>query len=428
MIGSIVRFVRRLASRDSAQVAVWIGAGGLALMVGNLVLAGVLPAEDFGRLTLVEAILSVGVGIGPLGHDSLVVRREVPQRWESILLIGTGSLGLSALAGGVTYLLYEIGIVGSVLVSVGCLGGAVGLLCAAFDRADMNLNRAQAVSQLPFLAFAVGALVLWAVGDRAWLHSAAAIVGGYVLSGAVGLVLFQYRRHGADDIEAERDQQSWRDRWRKAFTFLGIVASGFILNQIERFIIPRALDLEELAVYGVAATLVLGPYKLLQGGIGYALMPRLTSTGDTRHRRSLVQRELQFAAGSSLAVGMCALVAVPFVVELLYADKYAVGVWLVAAVALVGGLRAFYGAVAATLKALGDEAQLHKYNVTGWASILVALGGGFGLAWGGLVGVTLGVSLGWAVRTLVVGLLSRRAIGNQEAQSEASEPTEQVPA
>lgn len=397
-------------------------------MVGNLVLAGVLPAEDFGRLTLIEAMLSVGVGIGPLGHDSLVVRREVPQSWGSIFRIGLGSVVTAATAGGVAYVFYDLGPVASILVSVGCLGGALGLLCASFDRADVQLNRAQAISQSPFLVFAVGALILWLLADRTWLHSAAVIVGGYVLSGLIGLLVFQHRCRKGIWVESESDSRDWSDRWRKAFTFLGIVASGFILNQIERFIIPRALDLEELAVYGVAATLVLGPYKLLQGGIGYALMPRLTSADTASERRSMIYRELKFAVATSITLGGCALLAVPFVVEVLYSGKYSVEIALVAAVAVVGSLRAIYGAVAAALKALGDENQLQHYNLTGWASIGVAVGAGFGLAWGGLVGVTLGVALGWAVRTLIVGQIARIALDESERSNECSESTNRVPA
>lgn len=393
-------------------------------MAGNLVLAGVLSAEDFGRLTLVEAILSVGVGIGPLGHDSLVVRREIPERWGSVLLISAASLVPSGLAGGTAYFLYGLGLPASLLVSLGCLGGTVGLLCAAFDRADVELNRAQAVSQLPFLAFALGGLVIWITGERSWLSAALAIVGGYGLSGLVGLVVYGFRlRRGQHWVS---EAQTWSERWRKAFTFLGIGASGFILNQVERLIIPRALGLEELAVFGVAATLVLGPYKLLQGGIGYALMPRLTSADadGVGHRRTLILRELRFAAGSSAALGVGAVVAVPFVVDLLYSGKYEVGAALVLAVALVGSLRALYGAVAATLKALGDESQLKRYNLTGWASIVVAVAGGFGFAWGGLVGVTLGVAVGWAVRALVVAVIARSSLGAREDPDGATEPTE----
>lgn len=426
MIRAAVDFVRRLASRDSAQVAVWIGAGGVALMAGNLVLAGVLSAEDFGRLTLVEAILSVGVGIGPLGHDSLVVRREIPERWGSVLRILSGSLVPAGLAGAVAYYFYGLGPVASVLVTAGCLGGTVGLLCAAFDRADVELNRAQAVSQLPFLAFALGGGIIWFTGDRSWLNAGLAIAGGYALSGLVGLLVFEIRRRGGRDRTS--DEQGWAERWRKALTFLGIVASGFILNQVERLIIPRALGLEELAVFGVAATLVLGPYKLLQGGIGYALMPRLTSAEHTGRRRELIRRELRFAVGSSAALGLGSLLAVPFVVELLYGGKYGVGAGLVTAVALVGSLRAVYGAVAATLKALGDEGQLRRYNLTGWASIVVAVAGGFGLAWGGLVGVTLGVAVGWALRTLVVAIIARRSLGNADRPDGEEERTESLPA
>lgn len=426
---SLFRLLKETASRDSAKVAVWIGAGGVALMVGNLVLAGVLSAEDFGRLTLVEALLSVGVGIGPLGHDNLVVRKEIPQRWGSILRISSVSLLPAILLGGVAWFLYGLGLSGAALVTLGCWGGSIGLLCASFDRADVRLDRAQAVSQLPFLAFAAGALILWILGDQGWLSAGFAIVGGYALSGLVGLLTFGMRPGLQEPVASPAAEiGSWWERWRKAFTFLGIVSSGFILNQVERFIIPRALGLEELAVFGVAATLVLGPYKLLQGGIGYALMPRLTSAARSGERRSLIARELRFAVISSMAVGVAAVVLVPLAVQLLYGGKYPVGVGIVLAVALVGALRATYGAVAATAKALGNGTELRQYNATGWASIGVAVAGGFGFAWGGLVGVTLGVAGGWLVRTFVVGLIARGALAAQDRAPEGKRTTEESPA
>jgi O-antigen/teichoic acid export membrane protein len=411
---TLLRAALRLGSWDSTRVAAWNGAGGVALMTANLLLAGVLSADDFGRLTLVIAMLSLGVGMGPLGFNSLIVRREIPPEWRSLFGMAALASVPAAVLGIVGYAVYDLGAPGSGLVLLGCIGGVVGLLCSSFDRADVRLDRAQAVSQLPLLVFLAGASLLPLVEGQSWLIATALIAGGYLSSGAVGLLLFGRRcnRHtggSTSTIPQSWGERPWGERLRRTSTFLGIGVSSLVLSQVERFIIPRSLGLEELALFGVAATLVLGPFKLLQGGIGYALMPRLHGSTEARQRRMLVRKELGFAVATSAVLAVLVVAFVPVATEFLYSDKYSVGTPLVLVLALIGTLRAMCSVPGAVVLALGQNTQLKQYHGTGWASIAVAIGAGYALAPLGLVGLLGGIALGWAARGFVGAIIARNA-------------------
>lgn len=403
--------LKRFLSGDSLRVAVWIAVGGVSIMLGNLMLADVLETDDFGRLTLVEAVLSVGTGLGSLGFTDLVVRQEIPARWRSIGEVALLTLLPSAVVGAILHVVYDLSLVISILVAVGCSGGSVGLLCASFDRADVRLNRALVVTQAPFVFFVVAALCIYVLDESRWQFSVLALVGGYTAGGLFGLALFGLRGKAALTMDDPRSHFLSRGRKiRKALNFLGISTTALVFAHLERLIIPRALTIEDLAVFGIAATLVFGPYKLLQGGIGYGLMPRLRTAVSDAGRRALIKRELRFAIFSALVFGVGAVVLVPGVTRYLYADKYAVGVGLVLVLVLSGTLRAVYGVIAASAKALADKRLLTLYHASGWASFGLAIVAGLLLADFGLNGLVIGVAIGWLARVVIDTVIARKAL------------------
>lgn len=384
---------------ESIRVAAWIGGGGLALAVANLVFAGILSPDDFGRLSLFQALLFLGTGVAPLGLEQLAVRRELPRRWVTIALV-TGIAIVSAAA------LAAIGVWGydlrtdlSGLLGVACIAGGVARITSSFDRAVVALNSAQFVVQLPHLSFLLLGLVLLALKISRWEAAASALAIGFGLSAAFGLVFFWRNHANAPEWEKASLAEGGR-RWLNSLSFLSITVSGLLLSQLERLVIPRTLTLADLATFSVVFTVAGSPFKLLQGGIGYALMPRLRVAEDKGERRRLIVEEARRAVllCAAITAGMLALAGPA--VDLLYGEKYAVGLPLVAAVTVSGTLRVMLGVTGATVGAIGSERQLMIYQGLGWVATVVALGTALLVSQWGLVAVVGAIALGWGLRSL----------------------------
>src|SRR5690606_10508984 len=122
----------------------------------------------------------------------------------------------------------------------------------------------------------------------------------------------------------------------------------------------------------------------------------------------------------SVVVGIGAVALVPGVTNYLYGDKYSVGIGLVLVLVLSGSLRAIYGVVAASAKALADKRLLTLYHVSGWGSFGLAIVAGLLLADFGLNGLVIGVANGWLARLIVDAIIARKAF---QANGDVKTPT-----
>lgn len=83
-----------------------LGLSGVAFALANLLLARVLPNEEYGRFGLVLAIARVGILTGPLGANVIVNRQRVDPGWRLIRrTLGTSTLVacILAIAAGALY-------------------------------------------------------------------------------------------------------------------------------------------------------------------------------------------------------------------------------------------------------------------------------------------------------------------------------------
>lgn len=400
-------FLRTLAERlfgtyltsDSLRVAGWIGAGGVGLAGANLILAGVLDADAFGKLTLYQAMLSLGVKVGAFGFDNLAVRREVARDWKVVGQVAGTATVVAAAVAAVALGTFDFSMAPAGFVMAGIVTGAVATLSASFLQGDMRLDRAQAILQLPFVVFLASALVLSVAGRVDWVVAAACLTGGYLVAGVVGMAVIG--RSGRDGSPGAGDGGGLlvgTERWKQAATFLMIGASGFILLQLERFAIPRLLSYTQLAVFGVAWTVVGSPYKLLQGGIGFALFPKLRRIGDDGHVRALIAKELRLALVLGIGGGIVLVGGGGYVIEWLYEAKYPVSLALLFSLVVAGNVRLLYGVAVAAVSGLGKEDELRFYNWSGWFSLAVAVAAVIALHPLGLVGIVFGAVAGWCAR------------------------------
>lgn len=392
------RFKRMIGS-PALGVAFIHGVSGLAFVVANLLFARALEPEAYGQLALVIAIVNLAMPLAPAGADGVVNRRPLPPDRQLLLraLITSAAVaGAACLIGSVIYDLHEaylIAIAGAVL------GGGLAYLAAAQFQSRQHFGIALSISQS-----VNGVLVLAGIALLLeLLHRpesvAAAMAGGLVLAAATGWMLL--RRH-PDITGSETEGFDW---W-EALSYAGVSGAILLLLQLERLVIPTVLTLEDLATFGVLASIVGAPFRMMQQGLGFTLFPRLRAAESVPERRNILFHEGLTALAVVLAGGAAIWFATPLIVEFALDGKYHLPDALIIAALVSGTLKVLDSFAKSGVSALGTVRQLSRFNFLGWAAVSVGgLAAVVGARWG-LVGVIYGVGLGWASRSVMGGWLT----------------------
>lgn len=406
--------LRELVRSKSIHMASWIGVGGVALTVANLAYAHLLEPEEFGFLSLLQAILSLAVPVAPLGFDTLILRGELGSTGLSIRAAGTATLIGAPILCCVFATLYDLSVPALFALIIACALGGLSRVFLVIYQADFKLNTAQAIGQSPTLVFLLGAVLLLILENKTLESAMSWLILSYILSGAVGFVIYRTLPVGPRDTKLSC-MLSASERWRRALSFVAIAASVYVLLQAERLVIPKTLSLADLATFAVAWSVAGSPYKLLTSGIGFALVPRLRVTKSAKARRTLVFTELRLAA----TVGVIsAALLIPFsdlAIEYLYGGKYEVTLSLITAIVLSGLIRLTYGVASSMITALAEGRELQLLNLSGWLTTAGAIFLASVLSRYGLYGVVIGVTAGWLSRTIIVFLLLKRSLMSDQA-------------
>lgn len=104
------------------RVAVAYGLIGIAWALGNLMLARVLPAAQYGIVALFIALTNVAGTIAPLGAEEVVRRRFFPASWAMLLRGAISGLAVGLLAAILAVAAYGIDLTLAALLCVGVVG------------------------------------------------------------------------------------------------------------------------------------------------------------------------------------------------------------------------------------------------------------------------------------------------------------------
>ena len=400
LVRSMVEVRRFLRSPTFLSVAVH-GAAGVGFAAANLVLARVLPAREYAYFTLATALMNLGFALAPCGIDGVVLRRDLdlgPRMLATVL----GATSLVALVlGGIGAFGYDMGPALDAMVFVAiAAGGAMWVSACRFQR-ERRYKLSLSLMQSPNLVLVLAALVVVATRVReAWLPLLVSTLG-VVLAGLVGwAVLFAER--------GRRAHLPAKFPWREAATIMGLNASGLLLVQLDRLVIPHLLPLEELAVYGVLAAIVGSLFRVLQMGVAFSLTPRLAAAADVRERRRLIGKEARLVLGMVVLGSLAIWMVTPVVEQVLLAGKYHLTGPVILAGIAAGVAKSLNAFSTATVTALADQRELTLVNVLGWVSVGVSVLAAVVLARWGLAGVVYGVGLGWLLRAITgMGLTMR---------------------
>jgi hypothetical protein len=374
---------------------------GVGFTGSNLILARVLPTEQYALFTLVIALGNLGYSVAPLGLDGVVTRRHLDadrgllaQASRVAFLVGLGFAAVGMLSYGMSLPL-------AAMLLVSAATGGLMVVASARLQSEQRFAHALALGQSPNVVLLAAALA--SVASRlpgAWLPVLISTLG-FVAAAVYGWTLLLRERVG-------RPAGTTAFSWAEAVAFAGLNASGLLLIQLERLVLPHVLPLAELAVYGVLGAIAGSVYRVMQMGVGFSLLPRLRAATTVMARRRLIFHEARLV-GAMVLVGSAAIwIATPLLERWVLAGKYHLGASLLLA-AVVSGIAKIANSFAkATASALAEPRELSLINAMGWISVGLAVAGAYVGAHWGLAGVIYGVALGWGLRAVVtIGLVAR---------------------
>jgi O-antigen/teichoic acid export membrane protein len=396
-----VKKLKKLWHSPTLRSAVVYGASGLGFSGSNLILARVLPTEEYALFTLAIALVNLAFALAPLGVDGIVNRRQLDaspallrRTLSACVLVGLIFVFIAAIA-------YHMNATVLLLVFVSTVGGGAMSVAGGQFQAEQRFGISLALTQSPNLTLLVAALaVLLFHVHTAWLPLTISALG-FVLAAAYGWgVLFRERA-------TKPHRESWFP-WSEALSFAGVNTAGLVLIQLERLVIPHALPLQDLATYGVLAAIAGSLFRVLQMGVGYTLIPRLRAANNVMERRRLVAHEAKLVGGVVVLGSGFIWLVTPFIERWLLEGKYHLGASLLLAAVVSGVAKIMNAFTKSTVTALGSPAELSLVNILGWVSVALAIPAAFiGARWG-LAGLIYGVGFGWLTRALTALFLTLR--------------------
>ena len=396
--------LRRFAAAKSVRAAVGFGAGGIAFSLANLFLARYLTPLDYAVLVLLLALKELGLAFGPVGTQLVINRhRLAPTRRLATRIFCTSAVMAVVLA-AVALSVYEVDPLLAALLIIIVVGACMTITASAlFQSAEhffTSLSLVQVNNLLLLLTIPLGL----AFNVLTLEFVVVLVAAGYVVFGAVGWVSARssLTRNTAVKPESLLIQEGLGG--------LGIGAVALIMWQSERLIIPLVLSTEALATFGVLAAVVSAPFRMMQMGMGFTLLPRLQAVSNPSSVRRLIISELRIG-GVICVIGTIGVMTLgPWLIRVLVGDKYHVGMELFVAAVIVGYVRIWESLAMSTVSALGNVRALALMNVFGWSALGVALLGAWLLRGFGIQGIIYGVGLGWLMQAVAATWLARIAM------------------
>jgi O-antigen/teichoic acid export membrane protein len=399
------------AARGSVWTAMsFVTAQGIRL-AANLILTRLLFPEAFGIMALVTVLL-VGLmlfsdmGVGPAIMQSK--RGDDPDflntAW-TVQIVRGGILWLAACA--LAYpaaVFYNQPLIAQILPLA-----SLSLLFAGFEPTRVDTaNRHLLLGRLTILDLCatftgiVVMLVLAAMTRSVW-----ALAFGGVVTAALRLALLTLLMPG----------QRNRLRWEKAagsellnfgfWIFLSSVC-GFLVSQGDRAILGRYLSIEGLGIYNIGAFLAMFPIMLGATVTARVLIPiyREHPEGADAAAHARLVRLRFYVTGALIACLSLLSLGGPWIVDLLYDDRYASAGGVMVAISAVQMISVVFLTYDQAALARGDSRGFFKVSLA--KATLQTLGFLIGAHYFGLAGAMLGQAIGILLYFPVIAHLAWR--------------------
>jgi O-antigen/teichoic acid export membrane protein len=392
--------LRALLNSPSLRVAVAFALSGVAFAGGNLILARALSAQQYGVVSLIIGVLSVSSQVAPLGIDTMIARRGLRlgrhlrrAALQASLLSGIGTAAIVAVVYGLSPALV-------VCVFVATMASGLSQSAAAHFQSQRQFGRSVPLVQASnWTLVIIGLITMLAHAASATFPCALMAVAGL----AVGIAGWMWAIRHDDGADADI---SAKGLWREALSLASLTAAICVFLNLERLVLPAAVGIEDVAMFGVLAAFVGSPFRVIQSAMAFTLLPRLRAAASVAERWQMLRHE-GLMVSAVMVPGIIAIWFLgPPLAHWLLAGRYTFSASLMAATLISGVLKVFAAAASAVVTALAPESGVQLLSSTSWVCIALATGGCFLAARWGLVGVIYAVSLGWLLRCVIAGWIS----------------------
>jgi len=196
--------------------------------------------------------------------------------------------------------------------------------------------------------------------------------------------------------------------WREATSILGFNGALMIMMQFERLIVPKVLAIEVLATLAVLMTVAGSPFRMLQLGTRFTMLPLFRSADSAKERRRILLIEGIVIFSVAIAASIAVWLIAPILFSWFLSGKYIISKALIMAVITVGFAKILDAVASTAITALGSTKELSILTSLSWVALGISgLGAAIGANWG-LVGVIYGVGFGWFFRTMIASALALR--------------------
>lgn len=350
---------------------VFFAVGALSFGVGTIVMANVLAPADLGVVMLFLVFLRLGIALGPFGLDVQLLRARPSQDVVPFGAILPTSILTTLFSVAVITVLYELPLQLLLALSVGLIGATCWRMFVVLNQARGRKKKALTLSQAPNIIALVLGLTAWLGGIRSPNTLCMLGAAGYVSAALIGWKL----SHAENWAAADRQPDDWKLADR--FGLAGLAIMALLLGQIERFLIPEALTLEDLALYSAVASLAVAPLKLLSSVSKFYLIPFATGARNPTELVDVIRYQGMALAGLALLSCVAVLVISPWLWDRILPETYVIENALVLAVLAVGLVRLYVAIANTLLQAGGSTRALFMSNIgvlfcLGLASVLAS--------------------------------------------------------
>ena len=392
--------------------ALVFAAGGVGFALGNILLARVLPEEEYGRVALFLAVVQLGIVMGPIGAETVINRHHLHASAGLLTRVGLTSATVALVLGLVAWAFYGFDAPLALALAVSVTAAALNRVAGAFFQSRRKFGLSLFLILIHNWIVLVAVPVVLLAGLNA-LPAALTVACGYIAMALVGWRKgFQMRDAGAG---LAASGVATKTLLQEGCAAVGLQLAVAALFQLDRLLIPNALSIRDLAIYSVVSSVAASPFRMLQTGIQFALLPRLRACESRAAIGRLLRHEAVIAISVSTVAAVAVLVLTPWLLKVLLDSRYAFPMSLLYALVVVGLVRVWSGLSSAMVSALGSARQLAMVNVYSWLALGVAAAGAFAARGAGLTGVVYGIGAGWLALALAGTVIGLRAAGTRVA-------------
>jgi len=315
------------AARGTVLTIINFGGQNALRLVSNLILTRILFPEAFGLMALVQVFLTGIAMFSDIGTGPAIVQSErgrdpvfLNTAWTLQILRGLFLWGATLLLAAPFARFYGEPALASLLPVAGLSAVIQGFNSTWIHTAhkDLIFGRLTVMA----LGSQLGS-ILFMIALAVWLQSVWALVFGSLLGVLTSCVLSHLILPGPRN-RFQFEVTAARNLFRFGrYVFLATIA-GFVVNQMDRAILGKVVDLNDLALYNIGLMVASVPLMIgraLNHQIVFPLYAHRSLAEDSEYRAKINRARWLLTSGLVLSLSILALIGDPMI-HLLYDTRY----------------------------------------------------------------------------------------------------------